>query len=72
VRLEIVRRLGWKALPGNYYEIEAEGDGVILHGRGAGHGVGLCQQGAAAMARAGADFRTILNHYFPATTMLRR
>jgi stage II sporulation protein D len=72
VRLEIVRRLGWKALPGNHYEISPDGGGVLLRGRGAGHGVGLCQQGAAAMARAGADFRAILNYYFPATTIVRR
>jgi len=34
-------------------------------GRGSGHGVGLCQTGAAAMAGAGASFREILVHYFP-------
>jgi peptidoglycan hydrolase-like amidase len=34
-----------------------------------GHQLGLCQQGAAGMAEAGADFRTILNHYFPATSV---
>lgn len=34
-----------------------------------GHRVGLCQRGAAAMARKGADFRTILRHYFPATSV---
>lgn len=32
-----------------------------------GHAVGLCQQGSAAMAAAGADFRKILNHYYPGT-----
>ena len=30
-----------------------------------GHRIGLCQEGAAAMARAGAEFRDILAHYFP-------
>jgi stage II sporulation protein D len=68
-RLAIVRRLGWSALAGNNYEIARDGDAVVLHGRGAGHGVGLCQQGAASMAAAGAGFRAILNHYFPATTL---
>lgn len=34
-----------------------------------GHGLGLCQRGAAGMARDGADFRTILQHYFPNTTL---
>jgi stage II sporulation protein D len=69
VRLGIVRRLGWSALPGNNYQIEPADGAVVLHGRGSGHGVGLCQQGASAMAAAGADFRSILSHYFPATTI---
>jgi SpoIID/LytB domain protein len=36
----------------------------ILHGAGWGHGVGLCQIGAAAMADQGASFEDILLHYF--------
>ena len=38
---------------------------TILTGRGKGHGVGLCQAGAARLARSGADFRAILRRYFP-------
>ncbi len=72
VRLEIVRRLGWSALPGNNYRIEPEAGAVVLRGRGAGHGAGLCQKGAAAMAGTGVDFRVILNRYFPATTIAAR
>jgi hypothetical protein len=34
-----------------------------------GHGVGLCQAGAAEMARTGATFREILSHFYPATTI---
>ncbi len=34
-----------------------------------GHGVGLCQNGAAGMARDGKSFRQILAHYFPNTTI---
>jgi peptidoglycan hydrolase-like amidase len=37
-----------------------------------GHGVGLCQFGAAAMAREGATFRDILEHYFPNVTVAPR
>jgi peptidoglycan hydrolase-like amidase len=36
-------------------------------GTGAGHGIGLCQMGAVALAREGADFLAILNRYFPNT-----
>ncbi len=44
--------------------VEAES---TLHftGVGLGHGVGLCQQGARAMAAKGADAKAILGHYFP-------
>lgn len=34
-----------------------------------GHGLGLCQEGAAGMAAAGAGFREILSHYYPNTTI---
>jgi len=34
-----------------------------------GHQLGLCQSGAAAMAASGADFRTILDHYYPGTSV---
>ena len=56
-----------KKIPSNNYVIE----GTMLHGRGEGHGVGLCQNGAAAMVSGGASFRDILNHYYPNTTCFR-
>lgn len=37
----------------------------VLYGAGWGHGVGLCQIGAAAMGARGYDYRTILQHYYP-------
>ena len=40
-------------------------DIFTLHGRGWGHGVGLCQIGAAVMAQQGFDYQQILSHYFP-------
>ena len=39
----------------------------VLRGRGWGHGVGLCQIGAAVMAARGHDYREILQHYYPGT-----
>jgi peptidoglycan hydrolase-like amidase len=35
------------------------------HGASRGHGVGLCQEGAARLAARGLFFREILRHYFP-------
>lgn len=46
-------------------------DGRISHfvftGRGWGHGVGLCQVGAYGLAQRGANYRQILNKYYPGT-----
>ena len=36
---------------------------------GYGHGVGLSQNGAIAMAKSGSDYKAILTHYFPGTTI---
>ena len=41
----------------------------ILKGAGWGHGVGLCQIGAAVMGDRGYDYRDILSHYYPDTEL---
>jgi stage II sporulation protein D len=41
--------------------------GVRLQGGGNGHGIGMCQSGALAMARAGRSSKQILQHYYPGT-----
>ncbi len=41
----------------------------LFQGRGWGHGVGLSQWGAKAMADEGAGFEEILMHYYPATAI---
>ena len=68
-RLAIDRRRGWKTIPGNNYRASIDGDRVMLTGTGAGHGVGLCQRGAAGMAADGATFHEILAHYYPNTSV---
>jgi SpoIID/LytB domain protein len=35
-----------------------------LHGRGYGHGIGMCQVGAMNMAKIGYNYREILSYYF--------
>lgn len=44
----------------------------VLTGAGWGHGVGLCQIGAAMMSAEGYDYRQILFHYFPGTSIEKR
>ena len=56
-------------IPSNNYKVDkANGE---IHGRGEGHGIGLCQLGSISMAATGASFRDILNHYYPNTTCSR-
>lgn len=42
----------------------------VFHGAGRGHGLGLCQLGAAAMALQGRDYRQILLHYYPGVRLM--
>ena len=44
---------------------------IILHGSGWGHGVGLCQIGAAVMAVEGYDYREILTHYYHGAELIK-
>lgn len=41
----------------------------VIQGKGWGHGVGLCQIGAAVMASEGYDYQQILQHYYPHTKL---
>jgi stage II sporulation protein D len=68
-RLVVDRVHGWSAIPSNNYTTASGPNGVTLHGRGQGHGLGLCQYGAASMAAEGADFSEILRHYYPETEL---
>ena len=68
-RLDIDRLFGWSTVPSNNFTTQRRGDRVLLQGVGEGHGIGLCQRGAAAMAREGATFRQILTHYYPNTAV---
>jgi SpoIID/LytB domain protein len=67
--LEIRRVLSKSHLYSSAFVIEKVGDDIptkfILSGGGWGHGVGLCQIGAAVMAEMGYNFDEILLHYFP-------
>jgi stage II sporulation protein D len=69
-RLAVDRRLGWSRVPSNEFVAKAERNEIVLQGIGRGHGIGLCQSGAKAMAREGSDFRQILSHYYPNTAVI--
>lgn len=74
--LEIRRTLSESHLYSSAFVVEAadENDegipsGFTLHGAGWGHGVGLCQIGAAVMADKGYEYGAILEHYFPGAVL---
>jgi len=64
-RLAVGETLGWNQIPSTWFEVTRQGDSFAFHGRGWGHGVGLCQKGAAAMAQQGRSAGEILQQYFP-------
>lgn len=54
-------------LPSSFFAIEYSDDNIILYGGGFGHGIGMSQNGAKAMALAGYDYGDIIKKYFPAS-----
>jgi peptidoglycan hydrolase-like amidase len=70
--LEIRRALSRSHLYSSAFVVDRDPEGrFVLTGAGWGHGVGLCQIGAAVMASAGKGYREILAHYYPGTTVER-
>jgi stage II sporulation protein D len=69
-RFAVGRALGWDKIRSDLYEVRNSRDQIIFSGRGAGHGVGLCQAGASEMAREGKTYRAILSFYFPGTQLV--
>ena len=57
-------------LKSTFFDIEREGIYIVLKGRGFGHGVGLCQQGAMKMSKSGYEAAEILKYYFPNSRVL--
>ncbi|NOZ68559.1 MAG: SpoIID/LytB domain-containing protein [Deferribacteres bacterium] len=66
---ELRKLLGFSELPSTRFSLSVRGGNMIFTGSGYGHGVGLSQWGAFAMAREGKDYREILMHYYPGTTL---
>lgn len=60
-----------KTLPSAWFELSSDSEGVTLRGRGFGHGIGLCQMGARALAKAGYGYKEILWHYYPNVDLVK-
>lgn len=59
-------------LKSTFFTTKIEGDYVIVSGRGFGHGVGLCQEGAMGMANNGYNYRQIALFYFENVSVVNR
>jgi SpoIID/LytB domain protein len=65
--LEIRRALSETHLLSSAFDVERQNGRFILNGRGWGHGVGLCQIGAATMGDLGYSYDEILYFYYRGT-----
>ncbi len=52
------------ALKSTFFNAYQKNGQIILNGRGFGHGVGLCQDGAMRMAKLGYSYKSILHYYY--------
>jgi SpoIID/LytB domain protein len=68
-KMIVGRALGWNVLKSSRFEVTRTGSNFVFRGSGFGHGLGLCQEGAHALARRGVSYRQILSHYFPGTSI---
>ncbi|MYA28872.1 MAG: SpoIID/LytB domain-containing protein [Nitrospira sp. SB0666_bin_27] len=69
---EFRRILGYSKVRSTRFSIERIDRHVVFAGKGAGHGVGLCQWGAKEMAELGYPYQSILRYYYPGTEILPR
>ena len=67
LRFAVNRVFGWSKIRSDLYDLRNSGGRILFSGRGAGHGVGLCQTGDEEMARQGKTYKEILVFYYPGT-----
>ena len=57
-------------LKSTFFSIVQQGDTLIFKGRGFGHGVGMCQEGAMRMAKLGYKYPDVINFYYQKTQLI--
>ena len=65
----LMASLGARAIKSTRFDVRQDHGMFVFNGTGHGHGVGACQTGAMARARAGHDAARILAHYYPGTRL---
>ncbi|MBI1949440.1 MAG: SpoIID/LytB domain-containing protein [Deltaproteobacteria bacterium] len=69
---DLRRLLGYSTVWSTFIDkLAFEGGALVVHGKGSGHGVGLCQWGARGLADDGVGYREILARYYPGATLRR-
>lgn len=67
-------KIGAGGLQSSLFYLDVSGVGeartLKIRGGGWGHGVGMCQEGAAGRAKAGQNYRQLIKHYYPGTVLL--
>jgi stage II sporulation protein D len=51
-------------LKSTFFSLEPVGDTVVFSGRGFGHGIGMCQEGAMRMTKLGYNYKDVLSFYY--------
>ncbi|MBW2366531.1 MAG: SpoIID/LytB domain-containing protein [Deltaproteobacteria bacterium] len=60
---------GSTRIKSTYFKLTGLDEGILLKGRGYGHGVGMSQWGACRMAEQGFKYQQILWHYYPGVSI---
>jgi stage II sporulation protein D len=71
-RTIVNRALGPRAIQSTLFTVSRNRTDVVFSGAGFGHGVGLCQVGAAERAKRGESLQAIVTHYFPGVLISKR
>jgi stage II sporulation protein D len=68
---ELREAVGERTLKSTLFEVRAGDEGLVFVGSGSGHGVGMSQWGARAMAERGMGYREILETFYPGARLER-
>lgn len=68
VETTVMRRM--LSLRSSFFDVELKDGTISFSGKGYGHGVGLCQQGAMEMAQSGYSYSQILGYYYKGVSLI--
>lgn len=67
---DLRRAVGYTEILSTQFTVQRLDRALVLSGKGAGHGVGLCQWGMKEMAELGYRYDAILRYFYPGTRLL--